>query len=986
MADLSQLLLASLNPSTRKDAEASLTQISLQPGFLSHLLRLVLTQTENKSVRLAGSVYLKNTVKNRWDDETDTPISPSDKDAIRTEIIPAMITLSSAGDKASRTQIADAVSIIASFDFPEQWPQLITQLVSSLSESDYSVNVGVLETAHSIFRPWRSAVRSDALFSTINLVLAGFMQPFLNLFRHTSSILLSTIPTVSGQALQTVAQAQSLATDVIYDLTCQDLPPDVEDNFAEFFGPNGLFLRFLAWKNAELSGDPDDTTPSLSSQIKTGILEISEMYTKLYPEMMQSSHAVPSIVRAVWDLIGAGQLNGVGDDGLVSQALRFISATIRSGHYKDLFGSQETITGLVQGVVVPNVGLREHEVEQFEDDPLEFIRQDLALPSLGTSDAPTRRQAAADVVRALVASGLEAETTRIVGQWITSGLTEYHSNPSQNWKAKDSAIYLLTAVATKGSTTQHGVTSTNALVDVVQFFSENVFQDLQSSSVHPILQVDAIKFLYTFRNQLSKEQLLSVLPLLHKHLSSDNYVCYTYAAITIDQILFIKQNNQLMFSQTDIHDIAPSLLEAILTKIESGGSPQKIAENDYLMKSAMRVIITARQTLTPGYQTILQRLVSILGVISTNPSNPNFDQYIFESISALIRFVASGTPSTLPTFEQALFPAFTVIIQQDIDQYIPYTFQIIAQMLELHKTDVPTGYRELLPFLLTPAVWQQKGSIPGLVKLLKAFLARDVPYIISSSHYQAVLGVIQGRLIPSKLNDVWGFELLQSVIQYVPPTHLQQHLKPLLLTLLTRMQTSKTDKYVYHFSYFVLFTLAIPGQGLTPDFLIRPMEEIQPGLWSQVLTNFVVPQTPKMPPKDRKVAAVGLTRLLTQSEVMFQSPSVNVWPAAFSALVRLFQEPQHLKKDVEEDPDAGLTAIDYEEQNAGYQAAYSKLAASEGAPVDPVASIRDPREYLGQELVRVSKTTPVVKSLIRAGDSSVVTPFVQQLAAAGFAF
>jgi exportin-2 (importin alpha re-exporter) len=50
---------------------------------------------------------------------------------------------------------------------------------------------------------------------------------------------------------------------------------------------------------------------------------------------------------------------------------------------------------------------------------------------------------------------------------------------------------------------QHGVTSTNALVDIVQFFSENVFQDLQSTGVHPILQVDAIKFLYTFRNQVS---------------------------------------------------------------------------------------------------------------------------------------------------------------------------------------------------------------------------------------------------------------------------------------------------------------------------------------------------------------------------------------------------------------------------------------------------------------------------------------------------
>lgn len=92
------------------------------------------------------------------------------------------------------------------------------------------------------------------------------------------------------------------------------------------------------------------------------------------------------------------------------------------------------------------------------------------------------------------------------------------------------------------------MTSTNPLVDVVDFFSQHVFQDLQADTgvVHPILQVDAIRFLYTFRNQLTKQQLLSVLPLLHKHLGSSNYVTYTYAAITIERILFIKQNGQLL--------------------------------------------------------------------------------------------------------------------------------------------------------------------------------------------------------------------------------------------------------------------------------------------------------------------------------------------------------------------------------------------------------------------------------------------------------
>ena len=37
-----------------------------------------------------------------------------------------------------------------------------------------------------------------------------------------------------------------------------------------------------------------------------------------------------------------------------------------------------------------------------------------------------------------------------------------------------------------------------------------------------------------------------MLPLLLRHLGSDNYVCYTYAAISIERILFIKQGTQLM--------------------------------------------------------------------------------------------------------------------------------------------------------------------------------------------------------------------------------------------------------------------------------------------------------------------------------------------------------------------------------------------------------------------------------------------------------
>lgn len=980
MSDIASLLQASLQPASRKQAEQQLHALASQQGFLEHLLTLILNGSYDRSTRLAGGIYLKNVAKLRWE-EDDVPLPEADKAALRSRLVPAMIALSNPTDKAIRAQIAESVALIAELDFPVKWTDLIDQLILSLSQTDYSINVGVLQTAHSIFNQWRAQVRSDELFTEINFVLSRFMQPFLDLCNQTATILLSS-PAPPNIAI--VTQAQIILVDIFYDFTCQDLPPGIEDAHDSFFAPQtGLFQRFMSWDPAELRSDPDETQPSLPAQLKTKIFEIGELYIKLFPDQLSRSPAVEGFVQSVWELIGSNKLPGVADDSLVSQSLRFISTAIRSGYYKSLFSSRDTIASLVQGVIIPNIGLRDHEMEQFEDEPLEFIRLDLAFGG-SASEVATRRQAAADVLQALVSSGYQTEATEIVGSWITSGLQEYNSNPAQNWKAKDSAIYLLTAVATEASTTQHGVTSTNALVDVVKFFSEHVYQDLRASagSIHEILHVDAIRFLLTFRNQLTRDQLLSVLPLLVRHLNADHYVTYTYAAITIDRILFIKKGTQLLFSQADIHDIAADLLNALLSKIEAASLPEKVAENDHLMKCAMRIIVTARQTLTPIYQQVLQRLVNILGVIAKNPSNPNFDQYIFESISALLRFVVSGTPSTLPTFEQALFGPFTFILQQDIDQYIPYAFQILAQMLEAHTTGVPSEYRTLLPFLLTPTCWQQKGSIPGLVKLLKAFLARDAAEMVKTGQITAVLAVVQQRLIPSKINDGWGFELLQGVVQHVPPAQLKQYFKAVIMTLLTRMQTSKTDKYVYLFSHFLLFTMAINVDGLGPDYVISAVEEIQPQLWSQILANFIIPQVPKMPHKDRKIAAVGLIRMLTQSTIMLTPPSAQSWPPAFVSVIKLFSEPQYLSKSKDDEQSTGITEIDFEEQTAGYQAAYSRLAAAEGAAVDPVAYVRDPRDFFGQALV---KADPRVKGLLAAGDEKVVQPFVQALVVSGYA-
>ena len=69
---------------------------------------------------------------------------------------------------------------------------------------------------------------------------------------------------------------------------------------------------------------------------------------------------------------------------LVSQSLRFIATAIRSGAYRDIFETPDTIKGLIARVVVPNLALHMRDVEAFEDTPLEYVRAKLHVSEVAT--------------------------------------------------------------------------------------------------------------------------------------------------------------------------------------------------------------------------------------------------------------------------------------------------------------------------------------------------------------------------------------------------------------------------------------------------------------------------------------------------------------------------------------------------------------------------------------------------------------------------
>jgi exportin-2 (importin alpha re-exporter) len=151
--------------------------------------------------------------------------------------------------------------------------------------------------------------------------------------------------------------------------------------------------------------------------------------------------------------------------------------------------------------------------------------------------------------------------------------------------------------------------------------------------------VDAIKYLYTFRSQLTKAQWATVMQPLIQNLASPNYVVYTYAAIAVERVLFLTdEQGQHLFPRSEIQPYAKDLLEHLFALIEKDTSAAKLQENEFLMRCIMRVLIVMKEgTLECGAESVLNHLISITNVIKENPSNPRFYYYHFEAIGALVR-------------------------------------------------------------------------------------------------------------------------------------------------------------------------------------------------------------------------------------------------------------------------------------------------------------------------------------------------------------
>ena len=917
-----------------KQATGALESFRSQPGYGIELLHVVNEATNPPHLRQQAAVQFKNLVRFSWcaaEDSEYVEIGEAEKHEIRTHVVQIMM---SAPPKV-RVQVSEALTIISDTDFPERWPTLLPALIERMEgavqnqQVDVNAMKGVLGTLDSVFKRFRGQY-IDNIAKDLE-----YCQQVIGPLLQVAGLLTAQVVGGSGQDAVAVEDA-TLMLSVFYSLNSPGLTAEFEDHLDAWMDCIHKLLTLPAVAAPQHDGDeeaPVDACKAMACECLSLFMERNEEEFAKFLE---------TFVESVWkQLVEVGQ--GVGQDRLAMAAIAFLTTVAKSVHYK-LFQGEEILKQVCQGVIIPNIRLREGDVELFEMNWVEYVRRDAE-----GSDSETRRRAASELVKALV-DKFPSETTQLFSGYVGVLLAEASSDPAGKWQAKDAAMYLVTALAAKTKTSASGATTTNELVNLAEFYTSHVAPELESSTAssedRAVIKADCLRFVTVFRSQLSKNTLLGLLPRCVNLLSCSNNVVHSYAATFIERLLAMKApaggavtQQATVFSTADVGPYLQQILEKLFGALKMPES----GENEYVMRAIMRLVVFVGSAVGPVTSAALAELANILGMVSRNPTQPGFNHYLFEAIAALVKYGSDGTEASITAAEGVLFPPFEMILQEDVQDFHPYVFQIFAQMIEKRSVaspsaPIPDAYMQLLLPLLTPHFWERTGNIPALGRLVRAFI-RSSPKQIET-HVQGILGVFQ-KLVAMKSQDHEGMYILDALLVSMDAEFMAQYMGPVWQIIYQRLTAAKTSKFCKSFMYTGSLLAALQGG----DVAGQSMDSVQPGILLMVVQNVWSPslaQKGLLP--SEKTALVGSTRLLTEA-VVLQAPQAAAAAASLlHAIAMRCMGGSGVTTSLDDPAAAGG------DEFAGYSAAYAKLHYSAGDEVDVLPAVVDGKAEVIQRL------------------------------------
>jgi len=861
-----------------KEGERMLQEFSKQPSFAMLLIQLLETNADN-SVKVAASIQLKRFIEHNWVDK----ISEEDKKRLRGLIVDLILK----STPSVARQMRAILEIMANNDWPQNWPDLLPLLTRHLQDfavkNDLTQCLEVLRMISLLFKRFDGESKCDEILLQLKDILAIFPAPMLEIFKGLCAIV--NPAGAAAPSVEAILCMKEMAK-VFYSLNCVDLPEFFEDHMKEFMeGFHVLLSTPVAelrkkWPRPLFAAETSEK-PGPFFQLQQKILKCVALYASCYEE--EFSPYLPQFLDAAWKLL-LELSTDTRYDRLAISGIDFLRG-VSGGVFHTHFADKQVLNSMCERIIVPNIMIREDDEELFEDNPRDYIRRDME-----GSNALTRRRAVSEFILAL-RQHYEQPVTELLVSLAQQLLAKYAADRSGQWAAKDAAIFLITSVSVKVSTTLTGVTSINTSVPVAEFFTTQIAPELQpNSGCHALVKADCLKFMTLFRQFIasSVENARSYLQMMITALSENNFVLRTYAAIGIERLLAIKlDNGRPRFDSTLIGDAALPLVNCLFKCLEF--TDEDIAfENEYAMRAILRVSSTLKERVAPIAAEIIKKIIIILNKVAQNPRNPMYNYYVFEIIACVTKFTVSANAAALPAIEATIFPALQNILVKDVVDFFSYAFQILALFIDLAPQGaVPATYDSLFPSLMAPALWERHDTVPAISKLVQSYIRKTGAKFSTNPQLLQVFNIFQG-LLSNIETDTEAFNIVTALVQSLDAADLNQYM-PTVLGL-SFQRVTKVSRAKTHRAFIVFFCRLVLAHGI--DNVIRWANAVQQNVLSGIIcVEFDRHINSISSPSDKKFVLAVFSYICCTSEVLLTEPYINAWGCLLKQCIILAGRP-----------------------------------------------------------------------------------------------
>ncbi|XP_029043182.1 importin-9 isoform X1 [Osmia bicornis bicornis] len=456
---------------TRQAAEQRIQALEVTEEFGIHLTEFVVDPNGHLPIRQLASVLLKQYVETHWSSVAEKFRPPEIKHATKEKIKELLPLGLRESISKVRAAVAYAISAIAHWDWPENWPGLFDILVSCLSgESEYAVH-GAMRVL--------TEFTSDLTDNQLPNVGPVILQEMYRIFQSENQYSIRT----RGRAVEIFTTITTLVANTgVYQkgFTEQYLQP---------------VIPMFCQKFVQCLRVPDG--PTSDSGLKADVIKaINCLVTKL-PKYVSSF--LPEMLPPVWETLTQsakiyqeGSVNGDGDtnnkevdsDGEVINFSNLIIAIFEFVHsILDRKRFSNLLDNLMQELMyylVIFMQITDDQIELWTTSPNQFVEEDDVF-------AYNVRISAQELLTALV-NYSEEKAVNALCEVVTRHIEATNRLRSENnetwWKLKESSILALSKIKdTTVEKQQAGILQ----FDVVRFLDTIVLATLKDSEAPSLL-------------------------------------------------------------------------------------------------------------------------------------------------------------------------------------------------------------------------------------------------------------------------------------------------------------------------------------------------------------------------------------------------------------------------------------------------------------------------------------------------------------------